>query len=71
MLAKRRIVKNSGIEIINPLEGEISIMEPEKCSELVWLDLEEFPSDVIEFERIAMNLNEEGIKFSVIDVENE
>lgn len=56
---------------VDSYEGKISIMEPEKCSELVWLDLEEFPADVIEFEKIALNLNEEGIKFSVIDVENE
>jgi mutator protein MutT len=55
---------------IDNYEGEISIKEPEKCSELVWFSLDEFPNDVIEFEKIALNLNEEGIKFSVIDAEN-
>lgn len=55
---------------IDSYEGKISIQEPEKCSELVWCTLEEFPQDVIEFEKIALMLNEEGIKFSVIDVEN-
>ena len=56
---------------VDSYDGEISIKEPNKCSELVWLKLEEFPEDVIEFEKIALNLNEKGIKFSVIDVENE
>lgn len=56
---------------VDSYEGSISIKEPEKCSELVWRRLEEFPEDVIEFEKIALNLNEEGVKFSVIDVENE
>ena len=56
---------------VDSYKGEISIKEPDKCSELVWCKLEEFPNDVIEFEKIALNLNEEGVKFSVIDVENE
>lgn len=52
-------------------EGTIEIKEPEKCSELKWLKLEDFPSDVIDFEKQAMLLNEKGIKFSTIDVVNE
>lgn len=55
---------------IDTYEGNITIMEPEKCSELLWCKLQDFPEDVIDFEKQALLLNEKGIKFSVIDVEN-
>lgn len=55
---------------ISKFEGDIQIMEPEKCSELLWKKLEDFPDDVINFEKVALDLNQKGIKFSVIDEEN-
>jgi len=34
--------------IVESFSGEPAIMEPEKCSELLWCDLESLPDDVIE-----------------------
>lgn len=51
--------------------GEIQISEPEKCSELVWADINKLPEDMIDFEIEAIKNNRNGIKFSVIDVDNE
>lgn len=51
--------------------GEIKISEPEKCSELVWADVNKLPEDMIDFEIEAIKNNLMGIKFSVIDVDNE
>ena len=46
-------------------------MEPEKCSELVWCDIDKLPEDVIDFEKEAINNNLRGIKFSVTYADNE
>ena len=51
--------------------GNIIINEPEKCSELKWIKIEDLPDDVIDFEKIALLNNKKGIKFSTIDVDNE
>lgn len=56
---------------INDYEGNITINEPEKCSELKWCYIEELPEDMIEFEKIALLNNKKGIKFSTIDIDNE
>ena len=56
---------------IDTYEGAIQIAEPEKCSELVWCDLENLPEDMIDFEIEAINNNLKGIKFSSIDIDNE
>ena len=56
---------------INDYEGKIEIKEPEKCSEIVWCDMDKLPEDMIDFEIEAINNNKVGIKFSVIDVDNE
>jgi len=56
---------------INNYIGEIKICEPLKCKELVWCDINNLPSDMIDFEIDAINNNIAGIKFSVIDVDNE
>ena len=56
---------------INDYEGNITINEPEKCSELKWCNIEELPEDMIEFEKIALFNNKKGIKFSTIDIDNE
>ncbi len=51
--------------------GNISIMEKDKCSELVWADIDNLPDDVIDFEKEAINNNLNGIKFSVTYADNE
>lgn len=52
-------------------QGEISINEPEKCSELVWADINDMPEDMIDFEATAIKNNIKGIKFSTIFADNE
>lgn len=52
-------------------EGIIDIKEPDKCSALVWGDINNLPDDMIEFERIAIEENLKGNKFSVIDVDDQ
>lgn len=56
---------------INNYTGIIKINEPEKCSELVWCEINNLPDDMIDFEIEAIKNNQLGIKFSVIDVDNE
>lgn len=56
---------------INSYIGNIIINEPDKCSELRWIKIEDLPKDVIPFEKIALLNNQKGIKFSTIDVDNE
>ena len=56
---------------INKYDGVIEISEPEKCSELIWQDINNLPNDMIDFEIEAIKNNQLGIKFSVIDVNNE
>jgi len=56
---------------IDNYKGEIKISEPEKCSELVWCDINNLPEDMIDFEIEAIKNNQNGIKFSVIDTNNE
>ena len=51
--------------------GNIRINEPDKCSELVWCNLNNLPEDMIDFEKEAIEKNSKGIKFSVIYVDNE
>lgn len=57
------VIKNYG--------GLIKINEPNKCQELKWVNLEELPEDVIGFERVAIDNYREGIKFSVIKIDEE
>ena len=56
---------------IDAYEGEIEISEPEKCSELVWVDINKLPEDMIDFEIDAIKNNLNGIKFTVFDADNE
>ena len=55
---------------INNYNNEIRIIEPEKCSELVWCNIKKLPEDMIDFEKEAIKNNINGIKFSVIAVDN-
>ena len=56
---------------ISSYSGEIIIAEPEKCSELVWCNLNNLPDDMIDFEKEAIKNNAKGIKFSVTYADNE
>ena len=56
---------------VSKYKGDIKINEPEKCSELVWCDINKLPEDMIDFEIEAIKNNQKGIKFSVIDTDNE
>ena len=55
---------------IKNYKREIKINEPNKCSELIWCDINNLPKDMIDFEKEAIKNNLKGIKFSVIDVKN-
>ena len=56
---------------IDTYKGEITINEPEKCSELKWVDINNLPYDMIDFEVEALENRKKGITFSVIDTDNE
>lgn len=57
---------------ISKYNGTIKINEPEKCSELVWVNPNlEFPKDMITFEKEALENNKHGIKFSATFSDNE
>lgn len=56
---------------INKFDGEIIINEPEKCRELIWSDINNLPTDMIRFEKEAINNNLKGVKFSVSYIDNE
>ena len=56
---------------INSYQGEITINEPEKCSELKWCDMNNLPKDMIDFEVEALENRKNGITFSVVNTDNE
>ncbi len=56
---------------ISKYDGKIIVNEPEKCSELLWADINNLPTDMIKFEKEAINNNLKGIKFSVTYADNE
>lgn len=56
---------------IENFAGLVQIKEPEKCSELVWCDINDLPDDMIDFEKEAIINNQKGIKFSVTYADNE
>lgn len=56
---------------IDTYKGEITINEPEKCSELKWVDINNLPYDMVDFEVEALENRKKGITFSVIDTDNE
>ena len=56
---------------VNNYQGEITINEPDKCSELKWCDINNLPYDLIDFQAEAIKNWLKGIKFSVIDTDNE
>ena len=51
--------------------GDISINEPDRCSELVWCDMNHLPEDMVDFQVDAIKNRQRGIVFSVFDADNE
>ena len=51
---------------IEKYQGELTINEPDKCSKLIWCNINDLPEDMLEFEKVAIDNNSKGIKFSVI-----
>ena len=56
---------------VESYEGEIEIKEPDKCSELVWVDPTKLPDDMIDFEKEAIINYQNGITFSKTYADNE
>ena len=56
---------------IGSYTGDIKINEPLKCSELCYFSINELPLDVISFEKEALIDNLNGIKFGVVDIDEE
>lgn len=56
--------------IFEKYAGTIKINEPGRCSELIWININNLPTDMIEFEKVALKNYQNGIHFSVIDVDN-
>lgn len=52
-------------------EGNIKINEPNKCTELIWSDINNLPEDMIDFEKEAIKMNNRGIKFGTIEIVDE
>ena len=55
---------------VRAYEGEITINEPDKCSELVWADINNLPEDMIQYEQTAINNYLDMIPFSTIYVDD-
>lgn len=56
---------------ISSYQGKIKINEPEKCSELKWVDINNLPNDMVDFEIDAIRNRQRNIMFSTIDTDNE
>lgn len=51
---------------IEKYQGKLTINEPDKCSKLMWCNINDLPEYMLEFEKVAIDNNSKGIKFSVI-----
>jgi ADP-ribose pyrophosphatase YjhB (NUDIX family) len=47
--------------------GEISNREPEKCSELVWTDLDDLPPNMVPYVAIGISLGEDSMWFHQLE----
>ena len=45
--------------------GVIEIMEPDKCDELIWVDINKLPNNTIDYIRAAIDNYKAGISFSI------
>lgn len=48
--------------------GEPTILEPQKCAELAWFDLDALPDQVPDYERLALGAIREGRTSSLLSV---
>ena len=64
-------IKDYITEKLQMIFSRVKISEPEKCSELVWININNLPEDMIDFEIEAIKNNQLGIKFSVNDTDDE
>jgi len=64
-------IKDYITEKLQMIFSRVKISEPEKCSELVWININNLPEDMIDFEIDAIKNNQLGIKFSVNDTDDE
>ncbi len=56
--------------VIKNYKGTIKINEPNKCLELKWVDVNNLPNDMIDYEKDAIKKWQDNIRFSVINVTN-
>lgn len=56
---------------ISSYKGQIKINEPEKCSELKWVNIDNLPNDMVDFEIDAIKNRQRNIMFSTFDADNE
>lgn len=57
--------------LVTNYKGQIEIKEPEKCSELIWANMNSLPEDMIDFEKEAIANHLKGIDFSTTYADNE
>lgn len=50
--------------ITKKFEGEISNLEPHKCDDLRWFDLDKLPENIIDYVRVAIENYRQGILYS-------
>ena len=49
----------------NKWNGNIKIMEPDKCDELIWVELDNLPHNMVDYVRAAINNYKNKITFSI------
>jgi len=52
--------------VVNKYAGEPTIMEPDKCSDLNWFDIDKLPSDMIECRAAAVQYYKDKVFYSEI-----
>ena len=52
--------------LVNKFVGEPTIMEPDKCSDLQWFDIDNLPSDMIDCRAAAVQYYKDKISYSEI-----
>lgn len=52
--------------IVNKYEGIPKIMEPDKCSELKWFEIDNIPNEIIEIRKTVINNYRNDIKYSEV-----
>ena len=45
--------------------GNIEIMEPDKCDELIWIEIDNLPDNMVDYVRAAIENYNKNIRFSI------